>query len=84
MGIWIARLFISDRTAEKIRASHNLDPRAICDELVCVAGLAATWHHHADRGWRLLVRIDVGGTPVLAVLYPLDDDEWNLGSAYRC
>ncbi len=84
--IWVARLQISCRTADKISNRHGLQDDEIRDAVVCVQGLPFAWDDDPDRGLRALVRIKIQGSVVLVVLYPVDDptgDVWNLGSAYR-
>lgn len=85
MGVWVAVLNISPRTAAKIRDRHRLDPEDVRKAVVCVAGLRGTWSVHPERGRRLLIKVPVAGSAALVVLYPRPSspDEWNLGSAYR-
>lgn len=83
--IWIADLRISDRTAEKLRSKHHLDPADVRAALVGVQGLRFSWHEHPDRGSRAIVETTVAARRVLVVLYPVAGamgDTWNLGSAY--
>jgi hypothetical protein len=84
-SLWVARLIVSDATARKLSAKHGLDWRKVRDAIVCTRRLRYGWHHHPERGWRVLVEIVIGGTPCVAVLYPLEDgagDVFALGSAY--
>jgi hypothetical protein len=85
-AIWIADLWVSQATAEKIQRAHRIDVLDIYDEIVCVRGLRCSWHDHPDRGRRALVEVSIRSTNVLVVLYPRDGepfpDAWNLGSAY--
>lgn len=84
-SIWIAELHISDRTAEKIRSKHGIEPDDLRTALVAVRGLQFVWHEHEERGLRAIVETTVGKRRVLAVLYPVASplgDVWNLGSAY--
>jgi hypothetical protein len=85
--IWVARLRVSTATAAKLSSLHCLDADEIRQAIVCVQGLPVRLDHHEERGLRALVRVTIRGKKVLVVLYPrnadaLNDDEWNLGSAY--
>ncbi|WP_017559444.1 hypothetical protein [Nocardiopsis baichengensis] len=83
--LWVARLFISDRTAHKIRSRHGLDPLEVEDAVVCRRGLEYVWDSHPTRGVRALVKSRVREKRVLVVLYPADTgwaDTYHLGSAY--
>lgn len=84
-GVWVAQLHISDRTADKLVARHRLDPDDVRLHVECVSGLHGAWDDHPERGSRLLLKVPISGVTVLVVLYPRDgdEDEWNLGSAYR-
>jgi hypothetical protein len=84
-SLWVARLVVSDATTRKLAAKHGLDWREVRDAIVCTRGLRYAWHHHPERGWRVIVEIVVGHTRCMAVLYPLEDadgDVFALGSAY--
>jgi hypothetical protein len=84
-SLWVARLIVSDATARKLAAKHDLDWREVRDAIVCTRQLRYGWHHHPERGWRVLVEIVVGGTRCIAVLYPLEEGDgevFALGSAY--
>lgn len=81
-ALWIAELWISDRTAAKIRGVHGLDPSDVRDALVCRVGLPYRWDEHPERGLRAIVQTKIGGELTLAVLYPIGDDTYHLGSAY--
>jgi hypothetical protein len=83
--IWIARLYISSRTAEKISQKHRISPNEIRDAVVCVEDLEFDWDFHLERGWRALVTTTIRNRPVIVVLYETGDplgDSWNLGSVY--
>ncbi len=86
VGIWVAQLHISPRTAEKIRGVHSLDPEWVREQIECRAGLVATWHVHPERGLRALIELPMKPKRILVVLYPVTDgmtqDEYHLGSAY--
>ena len=77
IGLWVAELLISDRTAEKVRNLHGLEPEAIRDAVVFRSGLTFGWHNHPDRGRRAIVDVRIDGRDVLVVLYeanhPLGD-----------
>jgi len=84
-SLWVARLIVSDPTARKLAAKHNLDWREVRDAIVCTRQLRYGWHRHPERGLRVLVEIVIGGTRCVAVLYPVQDsdgDVFALGSAY--
>ncbi|GAA1754442.1 hypothetical protein GCM10009681_27020 [Luedemannella helvata] len=83
--LWVARLFISERTVHKIVQRHHIGEHEVRHAVVCVAGLAYVWDEDPDRGLRAIVKTAVRGRPVLIVLYPRADplgDSYNLGSAY--
>lgn len=85
-SLWVATLYISDRTAEKLRAKHRLDPDDVRDAIVGVRGLRYAWNTHPERGTRAIVEATIDGDRVLVVLYPEASamgDAWHLGSAYR-
>lgn len=84
-GLWVAELLISDRTAQKIRGAHAIEPDELRQAIVCVEGLPWTWNVDAERGGRAIVEATIRGRVALTVLYdalhPLGDT-WNLGSVY--
>jgi hypothetical protein len=83
--LWVARLIVSQKTAEKLASRHGLDWHEVHDAVVCVAGLQYTWDVHPERGRRALVEAGIRGMRCLVVLYPVDDsagDVYALGSAY--
>jgi len=83
-AIWVAELLISDRTAEKIRTKHGIEPQEVKDEVQC-ARLRCTWDTDQERGERALVEAFIRGRRTLAVLYPAGhpaSDVWHLGSIY--
>lgn len=83
--LWVARLIVSQKTAEKLAGRHALDWREVQDAVVCVAGLRYVWDDHPERGRRALVEVEIRGRWCLVVLYPVDDssgDVYALGSAY--
>jgi hypothetical protein len=83
--LWIARLIVSPRTAEKLSSKHNLDQQEVVDAVVCVKNLAYTWNVDPERGLRALVEVEIRGKRCLVVIYPVDDpsgDVYALGSAY--
>jgi hypothetical protein len=84
-NVWIAELFISEPTAQKLTNRHHLHPQEVREAVLCVSGLRGSWDIHPERGERALVRTFIRGKEVLVVLYPRGphpSDEWNLGSAY--
>jgi hypothetical protein len=84
-GIWVATLFISARTAEKLAQKHDLSPQEVRDAVVCVERLPFAWDDDPDRGRRAIVDTTIRERRVLVVLYPAADpfgDAWHLGSAY--
>lgn len=81
----MAELLVSDKTAEKLRTVHRLEPNAVVEAVVCRSGLTFGWDHHPDRGWRALVEVEINGQPVIVVLYDANHplgDVYHLGSAY--
>lgn len=83
--VWVATLYVSDRTAQKISQKHGLEVQDVEDAIVCVTSLTYTWDEHPERGRRALIETRIGGRRVLVVLYPANDplgDGWHLGSAY--
>lgn len=83
--LWVARLIISQATCVKLSSKHNLEPDDVRDAIVCVAGLDYQWDDDPQRGLRALVRANIRGVTVIAVLYPVLDpsgDVYALGSAY--
>lgn len=83
-SIWVARLKISLRTAEKIRQKHRIEPDEVWDEVECVDGLTFVWDYSEDQGgWRAIVEVHLPRGTMLVVLFPTrEEDVWNLGSAY--
>jgi hypothetical protein len=83
--LWVARLIVSARTAEKLTSRHGLDWQEVHDAVVGVHGLHSVWDDDPDRGRRALVEITIRGKRCLVVLYPVADpseDVYALGSAY--
>ena len=82
--IWVARLKISPRTAEKIQQAHHLEPNDVRDEVQCVEGLTFAWNYSETQGgWRAIVEVRHRRGLMLVVLFPTrEEDIWNLGSAY--
>lgn len=84
MSLWIAELVISDRTAEKIRRKHHLEPDDVRDALVGVTGLRYVIAGQPEPS-HPIVEFTLKGQRVLAVIYPRTSamgDAWNLASAY--
>ncbi|WP_460815919.1 hypothetical protein [Nocardioides korecus] len=85
-SLWVAELYASDRTKEKILNSHHIAYDDVRDVLVCQPGLACWWDEHPERGWRALTEQAITGKTCLIVLYPVESplgDEWALGSCYE-
>lgn len=83
--MWVARLYASPTTRQKLVEKHQLVVEDIEDAVLCVSGLPYTWHEHPERGGRALIEVTIRSQRVLVVLYPAEDplgDAWNLGSAY--
>jgi len=84
-SLWVARLLVSDATAQKQSAKHGLDWPEVHDAILCIRGLRFTWQHHPERGRRAMVEIVVQDRRCIAVLYPVSGpskDVFALGSAY--
>jgi hypothetical protein len=85
VNIWVARLNVSRRTAEKINSVHSMTEHEVRSAVECVEGLQFSWDDDPARGLRAIVKTSIRNRPVLVVLYPAWDpvgDAWNLGSAY--
>ena len=91
LTIWVARLLISKRVADKIREKHALTPAQVRQAIVEVAGLEFSWDFESTRGLRAIVNVQLYRSSTqqtedaLVVLYPTDnpiDQAWRLGSAY--
>ncbi len=82
---WVARLHVSERTAEKLASKHGLRTADLRDEVVCRRGLGARENRDPERGVRLYVDVVIQGAPVLVVLkrHQHQVDEYYLVSAYR-
>jgi hypothetical protein len=84
-GLWVARLHISYRTAQKIINRHQIDIADVNDAVVCKSGLRYVVDDDPDRGRRLIVEALIADKKALVVLYPKEDpmgDAYNLGSVY--
>jgi hypothetical protein len=82
--LWVARLYVSERTRAKISSKHGLDVDDIRAHLVGALGLRGVWQHHPVRGLRALVEVYLGDQRVIVVLYPADEpDAFHVASAYR-
>jgi hypothetical protein len=85
LSVWIAKLSISTRTADKINNRHGISPDQVREAVVGVQGLTYVWDMHPERGLRVLVKVMIQDRSALIVLYEKFDplgDAWNLGSAY--
>jgi hypothetical protein len=83
--LWVAKLIVSQATAEKLSAHHGLDWEEVRDAIVCVRELRYTWNYHPERGRRAMVEAEIRGQLCIVVLYPVRDplgDVYALGSAY--
>ena len=82
--LWVARLHISERTAQKITSVHHSTPQEARDAVELPAGLTYVWNEHPKRGRRALVEAFIRGRRTIVVLYPVVDaplgDEYNLGA----
>lgn len=84
-AVWVAKLHISARTAQKIVQRHQITPNEVREAVVGVVGLHYVWNEDPERGERAIIETTIRGRRVLIVLYPREStmgDEWNLGSAY--
>lgn len=83
--VWVARLYASQPTRQKLIEKHQLTVEEVEDAIVCKSGLSFVWNDHPERGRRALIEVAIRSRRVMVVLYPADDplgDGWNLGSAY--
>lgn len=84
--LWVAVLHISDRTAQKLRSKHDIEPDDVRDAVVCRPRLFYVEDIHPERGHRMIVSARIREVPSYVVLYPDDGDPfgdvWHLGSAY--
>ena len=85
MRIWIAVLDISDDVAAKINQKHGLTVGELVDEIQCVAGLRATPHNDAERGFRWFVEITIRDDDYAVVLRPnpRDNDRFKVLTCYK-
>jgi hypothetical protein len=84
-SLWVARLYISDATKEKLASRHSIDWHDVNQAIVGASGLRYTWDDDPERGLRALVEASIGGRTCIVVLYEVEDtlgDAWALGSAY--
>jgi hypothetical protein len=83
--LWVAKLNISFRTAQKIINRHGIPIADVRDAVVCRSGLVYVWDEDEVRGPRAIVAAEIRGRKAWVVLYPAPDpmgDAYNLGSAY--
>ena len=81
--VWITELLVSNATEQKLLRRHRISVDEVEHAVVCARGLRGSWHHHPDRGRRLLLQVTIRGREALVVLYPtVDQYVWHLGSAY--
>lgn len=81
-GIWVAVLNISAAVAAKIAAKHDISTHEVREAVTCVQGLAFRWDVDEIRGRRAVITAEIRHFQVAVVVYPIGDDEWNLGSVY--
>ena len=84
-SIWIERLRISQRVAEKIADQHHIQPQEVRAAVERVEGLNFSWDHDPERGLRAIIDVQIQDENALVVVYPTEnpmDHEWRLGSAY--
>ena len=67
--LWVARLHISERTAQKITSVHHITPQEVRDAVELQAGLIYAWNEHPKRGRRALVEVFIRGRRTIVVLY---------------
>ncbi len=81
--IWVAVLYCSDRTFEKITNDHGLDFLEVRRAVVCQKALQVR-RHTDNRGHRFIVTVGIGGRPMILVLFPDPDDVdvYHLATAY--
>ena len=48
--VWVAKLHISDRTAQKIIQRHGVTPDEVIEAIVGVVGLRYVWSENPERG----------------------------------
>jgi hypothetical protein len=88
LTIWIARLLISERVAQKIIEVHGISPDKVRAAVERVEGLDFSWVYEPERGRvnpYVIVRTKIRGEDALVVVFPTDDptdNEWRLGSTY--
>jgi hypothetical protein len=79
---WIAEVLVTDATAGKIRAKHELDPGEIATLVRSSPPRIGRWVSD-EHGTRLYVQVTTSARQdVLAVLYPANGEVWHLVSAY--
>lgn len=80
--VWVAEVLVSDATAGKIRAKHDLDPAEIAALVQSPPPRLGRWVRD-ERGARLYVQVTTAKRQdVLLVLYPASGQVWRLVSAY--
>jgi hypothetical protein len=87
--IWIARLLISERIADKITDIHGITPREVRAAVERVEGLEFSWVYEPERGRSdpyAIVRTEIRNRDALVVVYPTEDPAdhlWRLASVYH-
>lgn len=69
-GLWVAVLYVSPRTADKISQRHRITEFEVRQAVVCVEGLTYVWDDDELRGLRAIVEAPIRNEPALIVLYP--------------
>ncbi len=55
--LWVARLEVSQKTAEKLASRHDLNWQDVRDAIVCVRDLQYAWDDNPERGLRALIQV---------------------------
>jgi hypothetical protein len=79
--VWVAKLSISRRTAQKITQLHGIPEVEVRDAIECVLGLYGRWDVDPEWGRRALVDVTIRGRLATVVLYPSEHpmgDAWKL------
>lgn len=89
LTIWIGRLLISEKVAQKIIDIHGISPSEVRAAVEQVTGLDFSWLYEPERGRQnpyVIVRTQIRQKDALVVIYPTDnpvDHEWRLASVYH-
>ncbi len=84
-SIYVARLLVSWRTADKITNRHGIALVDLRDEVECVEGLQGVRDDRSDGSTRyyLFVKINRRNVKVVLCPHPADVDVYYLASAYH-